>query len=145
MGDAQNAARPLISEFPAAVEELSAARHRLRNWLTPHVTDPGHLYDLLLAADEACANAVEHGHNGDGGVIRLSAAIEGDAIRITVTDHGRWVPRNDGPDAVRGLPDSQRGRGLALMRALAPDTRLTVSETGTTVEFTVPLNPRRDS
>ena len=123
---------PLRFEFPAAPDQLSAVRARLRQWLTRHLPDPDRAYDLLLAVCEACTNSVEHGHRGDGRPIRLDAVRESDTVCVTVTDHGRWVPNDP-------HPDSRRGRGLALMRALVPDTSLTVHDDGTTVRFAVPV------
>ncbi len=46
--------------------------------------------DVVLAVGEACTNAVEHGHRGDGGTIRLRALIEANVLRVTVRDTGCW-------------------------------------------------------
>lgn len=122
-------------EFPAAADELPAVRGRLRGWLAGAVADRDRAYDLLLAAGEACTNSVEHGHRGDGGPVRLVAEVRRGEVRITVTDSGRWIPRA----TIRGSKGVQRrGRGLALMRELTAHTRLTILESGTTVELCAP-------
>ncbi|MGN2638059.1 ATP-binding protein [Nocardia takedensis] len=131
MGDATT---PLRVEFPAAPDQLPVVRARLRQWLSAALPDPDRAYDLLLAVCEACTNSIEHGHRGDGGPIRLDAVLDADTVRVTVTDHGRWAPHDP-------QPDSRRGRGLALMRALVPDTDLLVLDDGTTVRFAVPVAP----
>ncbi|MFC8527291.1 ATP-binding protein [Nocardia sp. NPDC057227] len=122
-------------EFPAAADELPAVRGRLRGWLAGAVADQGRAYDLLLAAGEACTNSVEHGHRGDRGPVRLVAELRRGEVRITVTDSGRWIPRAK----IRESKATQlRGRGLALMRELTTYTRLTILDSGTTVELCAP-------
>ncbi|MCM6775386.1 ATP-binding protein [Nocardia sp. CDC159] len=131
MDDSRQSADPLHIEFRAVSEELGRVRALLRPWLARVITDPHQAYDLLLAVSEACSNSIEHGHHGDGRAIRLHAVAE-DRVRITVTDTGTWLaPSED--------PGSDRGRGLALMRTLVPDTRVTPGADGTTVEFTTLL------
>ncbi|UGT62592.1 ATP-binding protein [Nocardia asteroides] len=122
----------LRQEFPAAAEELAGVRRRLREWLAGVLTDPRHAYDLLLAAIEACTNAVEHGHNSDRRPILLEARVQQDMVRVTVTDHGHWKQPSAGGS-------TNRGRGLALIGALVPESRITVGDTGTIVELAAPL------
>ncbi|MEV0355724.1 ATP-binding protein [Nocardia sp. NPDC050697] len=122
-------------EFPAAAEELPGVRGRLRTWLAGAVADPDRAYDLLLAAGEACTNSVEHGHRGDRGPVRLVAEVRRGEVRITVTDSGRWIPR---ARIRESKADRPRGRGLALMRELTTHTRLTILDSGTTVELCAP-------
>ncbi|MFC8045814.1 ATP-binding protein [Nocardia sp. NPDC057353] len=121
----------LRQEFPAAAEELAGVRTRLRDWLAGVLTDPRHAYDLLLAAIEACTNAVEHGHRGDRRPILLEARVQRDMVRVTVTDHGQWKTPAAGA--------TNRGRGLALIGALVPESRITVGDGGTVVELAAPL------
>lgn len=125
--------RALEIEFPARAEELADVRHALRDWLAENVADPDRAYDLLLAASEACTNSVEHGHRQDGRAIRLRAEIDGRKVCVTIVDGGQWHPAEESPD-------SHRGRGLMLIRALVPDTRVIVGDTGTTVELSASLS-----
>ncbi|MFC3965535.1 ATP-binding protein [Nocardia jiangsuensis] len=124
--------RALEIEFPARAAELADVRHALRDWLAENTADPDRAYDLLLAASEACTNSVEHGHREDGRVITLRAEVDGRKVCITITDGGTWHPADE--DA-----DSHRGRGLMLIRALVPDTRVIVGDAGTVVELSAPL------
>ncbi|MBF6167169.1 ATP-binding protein [Streptomyces gardneri] len=124
-----NAVTPLDMDFPAEAEQLATVRHTLQEWLAASGMAPGPAYDVLLAVGEACTNAVEHGHRGDGGVVRLRASIDGDELRVTISDSGRWKPPD--PHAA----DSLRGRGMQLIRALIPDVSVTTGDSGTVVDL----------
>ncbi|MFC8042890.1 ATP-binding protein [Nocardia sp. NPDC057353] len=141
-----SAVEPLRIEFPADPDQLPAVRGRLREWLAGTLADPGRAYDLLLAAGEACANAIEHGHAGDRRPIRLEAIVARGVVLIGVSDHGHWVTRPAAPDAERGHTESLRGRGLTLIKALVDESRVTVLDSGTTVTLSMPLEtePLRD-
>ncbi|MEU4311952.1 ATP-binding protein [Nocardia sp. NPDC024068] len=119
-------------EFPARPEQLVRVRHAVKDWLSGLPLDERRAYDVLLAVGEACANAVEHGHRGDGGTIRLCCAAGTSGLRITVTDHGSWKT----PDH---RPDTARGRGMAIIRALIPDVEVVCSSHGTIVDMRMPL------
>ncbi|MGW1560469.1 SpoIIE family protein phosphatase [Streptomyces sp. NPDC002144] len=120
---------PLRVYFPAESGRLALARHALRDWLTRCDMPRRVAQDVLIAAGEACANAIEHGHRDTpGGDVRLAAEASTDTVRVTVADTGSWKP---------GDPDStpHRGRGIAMMRALAGDVTITPGPDGTTVEM----------
>ena len=51
--------------FRADPGELAQVRHDLREWLLQAGLSPERAGDLVLAVDEACANAVEHAYDGD--------------------------------------------------------------------------------
>ncbi|OBI09581.1 SpoIIE family protein phosphatase, partial [Mycobacterium scrofulaceum] len=53
---------PLELTFPADVSHLAPARTALRTWLTRTRLDPEQAMNVLVAAGEAVANAIEHGH-----------------------------------------------------------------------------------
>lgn len=119
-------------QFPAKADRLAEVRHRTQEWLAHCPLGEDQTYDVLLAVGEACANAIEHGHRGDGGTIRLRFELEADSLHITVADHGRWKSPDPGPDQVRG-------RGMAIIRALVPEVEVIISASGTTVEMAIPL------
>nr|WP_083903880.1 ATP-binding protein [Nocardia cerradoensis] len=123
----QRSLEDLHIEFRARSEELQRVRTLLRAWLAGTNLGPDRAYDLLLAVNEACTNAVEHGHRGDGRTVVLHATAT-HSIRITVSDSGTWrTPRAD--------EEVDRGRGLPMMNALMPGTRVVSGADGTTVEF----------
>ncbi|WP_436530897.1 SpoIIE family protein phosphatase [Actinoplanes sp. HUAS TT8] len=120
---------PLEIEFPAESSRLAPIRSALRGWLERCGVDPVIAQNVLVAAGEACANAIEHGHRDrSGGSIRLRAAATADALRLIVSDTGRWrIPRpGDNP---------HRGRGIMLMRAFMGEVTITTSTTGTIIEM----------
>jgi serine phosphatase RsbU (regulator of sigma subunit)/anti-sigma regulatory factor (Ser/Thr protein kinase) len=120
---------PLEISFPAHVNELSRSRAALRTWLSQARVDPDQAHDMLVAAGEAVANAIEHGHrDSPEGIITLRATISVDQVQLTVVDTGSWKPLQ--PDA-----DRHRGRGITLMRALMQDVTIHPDATGTTVHL----------
>ncbi|WP_237555205.1 MULTISPECIES: SpoIIE family protein phosphatase [unclassified Streptomyces] len=126
---------PLELAFPAESGQLSTVRGALRGWLANAGLNPRQAQDVLVAAGEACANAVEHGRRaGPGGRVRLLASTTADTLRLTVTDNGRW--RTPGV-----TPGVDRGRGIALMRALVHQVVITPGPEGTTVDFHTRIAP----
>ena len=118
---------PLEIEFPAEAERLAPVRSALRGWLQRCGIDVTTTQNVLVAAGEACANAVEHGHrHAAGGLIRLRAAATAHDLHLTITDTGRW--KTPQPAA-----DPFRGRGLTLMRALMTEVTVTTGAAGTIV------------
>ncbi|MFG1994591.1 SpoIIE family protein phosphatase [Actinoplanes sp. NPDC048988] len=118
---------PLELDFEAESTRLAPVRSALRGWLARAGIDPTTTQNVLVAAGEACANAIEHGHrHGPGGRIRLIATATADYLRLTVTDSGRWK-------TPRPAENPHRGRGLALMRALMTEVTVTTGATGTVV------------
>lgn len=70
------------------------------------------LADLVQAAGEAIANAVEHGYR-EGSYFEIRAKLEGTALRIEVEDDGPgFEPQN------MSKPRSTRGFGITVMQKL---------------------------
>jgi PAS domain S-box-containing protein len=121
--------RPATLEvnFPADPDELAPVRRQLRGWLGQLSLDPLVTQDVLIAACEACANAIEHGYRGQrAGMVRLRAEASGPDLLLTVTDRGRWRP----PRQLR-----ERGHGLKLIRATMREVNITSGDAGTTVRM----------
>lgn len=53
---------PLELDFAAEATGLAPVRSALRSWLERCGLSPTNAYNVLVAAGEACANAIEHGH-----------------------------------------------------------------------------------
>ncbi|UTI62335.1 SpoIIE family protein phosphatase [Paraconexibacter antarcticus] len=87
---------------------IAAARRLLRRWLGEHAVDAEESAGLVLAANEAWQNAIEHGHGFAERPVSVSFRLEDGEVVITVRDAGG-----------RGTPpgDPDRGRGIELMRA----------------------------
>jgi serine phosphatase RsbU (regulator of sigma subunit)/anti-sigma regulatory factor (Ser/Thr protein kinase) len=118
---------PLELDFPAEADRLAPVRSALRGWLARAGIDPTTTQNVLVAAGEACANAIEHGHRHlPRGRIRLRAAATADNLQLTIIDTGRW-------QTPQPAANPHRGRGLSLMRALMTEVTVTTGTAGTIV------------
>jgi serine phosphatase RsbU (regulator of sigma subunit)/anti-sigma regulatory factor (Ser/Thr protein kinase) len=121
---------PLELEFAADASQLAPARAELRGWLTRARVDPDQTMAVLIAAGEAVANAIEHGHrHSPEGTISMGATALVDRVQLTITDTGSW--KTPQPAA-----NSTRGRGIALMRGLVQEVAINPDTAGTTVRLT---------
>jgi PAS domain S-box-containing protein len=118
---------PLEMEFPPEAARLAETRAALRDWLGRAGVDADQTLKVLIAAGEALANAIEHGHRHHSeGSISLRAIAMADRLQVTVVDAGSWKT----PVAA-----SHRGRGITLMRALMQEVTIQPLATGTTVHM----------
>ena len=126
---------PLELTFPAESGQLAPVRATLRTWLSRCDLSHRTVQDVLVAAGEACANAVEHGHrDAPGEQIRLRAAATMTQLRLTITDTGRWkISRSAGR--------TNRGHGIPLMRALMQRVTIEPGDAGTTVDMQLRITP----
>jgi serine phosphatase RsbU (regulator of sigma subunit) len=124
---------PLQLDFPADVNQLADSRAALRSWLTRAEVTPEQVHDVLIAAGEAVANAIEHGHRDKpNGVISLRAIALANRVLLTIVDTGAWKPPQ--PHV-----DPYRGRGITLMRALMHDVAIDSVSGGTTVQLSAKI------
>lgn len=121
-----------------AADARSAARTRAEFgvWLERHFSlDADRFNDLLLAVNEAIANAAEFAYvdAAERGTVDVRAAYDGesDTLAVIVDDRGRW--RQKKPVQYR---QQMRGRGIPLMEALADDVAIDRTAQGTRVTLT---------
>jgi len=93
--------------------------------------------DTELLASELVANAVEHanGQSIDFVLRRLADADGQAAVTCEVSDSSPILPR-----AREASPDAERGRGLAIVTALASASGVRASPAGKTTWFTLALS-----
>jgi serine phosphatase RsbU (regulator of sigma subunit)/anti-sigma regulatory factor (Ser/Thr protein kinase) len=118
------APEPLDLRVPSDVEALGLVRDSLRIWLEGTPASPADAHDLVLAAWEACANAVEHAREPAGEHVTVRADVGNSRVRIVVEDSGSWKPPAKRPD---------RGLGLRLMHSLMSSVDIARDEAGTRV------------
>jgi anti-sigma regulatory factor (Ser/Thr protein kinase) len=122
---------------------LSFLRAELRRWLSAAGIGNREASDIMIAAGEATANAVEHSGGGrEAGAapveITLTARADHAALRLTVADTGSWRP----PPADREEPaPGTRGHGVIFMHALMSEVTIDPAVHGTTVTLTKDLKP----
>ena len=120
---------PLEVDIAADVNELASTRATLRGWLKRVGLEPEQTLDVLIAVGEAVANSIEHGHREQlEGTVSLRAIALADQLHLTVFDTGTWKPSEDDPN-------TNRGRGIMLMRALMQDVSIEPGDSGTTVRM----------
>ncbi|MGI5170636.1 SpoIIE family protein phosphatase [Spirillospora sp. CA-253888] len=120
---------PLEMSFPAESAQLAPVRKALRGWLAQCDLPPGTVQNILVAAGEACANAIEHGHrDAPGDAVHFRAVAFVDNLHLTIADSGRW--KTPQPEL-----NTHRGRGMGLMRALMQQVTVTPGPSGTTVDL----------
>ena len=119
-------------ELRARPEDLGYLRRRLREWLAGNGVPEHVAEEVVVAVNEAAANAVEHAYapagkqRSDGSVFVATGHVERGEVVIEIRDTGAWRP---------GAPDPNRGRGLSLMRRLTDDVRIDTGAAGTTVRL----------
>lgn len=118
--------RDVRLRMPAEPGSLRAARDRLRVWLEAIGVREPVAGDVVLAVNEAFANAIEHPVARGKPWVDLVARLEQGRVVITISDSGRWR---------EGRGSENRGRGLQLMRAFMDDVAVETASGGTTVRL----------
>jgi serine phosphatase RsbU (regulator of sigma subunit)/anti-sigma regulatory factor (Ser/Thr protein kinase) len=113
----------LLTRWPARSESLAQLRHLLRRWLRHEGATDNEIYDITVACQEACANAVEHAYAPGDEAFEVEAVRLGDDIEISVRDRGQW----------RRARGSHRGRGMPMMEALMDSVHVQHTAEGTVV------------
>ena len=105
---------------PRSRAAIRVARNVVGQWLRaqPYADDDS-VEDLLVAVSELSTNAVQHASGGDGSVA-VRGWVSGDAIVIEVEDDGVGFDDPGPGDGILDL-DSERGRGLYIVRSLVDD------------------------
>jgi serine/threonine-protein kinase RsbW len=86
----------------------------LRRWIASLLPPRPPRDDVALVADELAANAIRHTRSGRDGHFTVEITRHGPLVRVAVTDEG--APHEP---VLADNPQSERGRGLVLVNALA--------------------------
>ncbi|HEV2775560.1 MAG TPA: SpoIIE family protein phosphatase, partial [Solirubrobacteraceae bacterium] len=105
---------------------LFTMRQTLRRWLVEQGADADETEDVIMACNEACENSVEHGYDCGDDLFAVEFTHDAGEIAISVRDHGTWRERQE---------NSDRGRGLPLMRKLMDVVEVQPRPGGTTVRM----------
>ncbi|KUI35075.1 ATP-binding protein [Mycobacterium sp. GA-2829] len=112
----------------------SRVREEFGGWLDTHFAlDPVRSSDLILATNEALANAAEFAYaNAERpGTMDVDARFDprGGVLTVTIADQGAWR------DRATVTPNKARGRGIPLMEALTDATSIDRTNSGTRVRL----------
>ncbi len=103
---------------------LYAMRQTLRRWLVERGADEDETEDVIMACNEACENAVEHGYAFGHDLFDVEFGDADGDLSVCVRDRGSWREPRATPD---------RGRGLPLMRKLMDEVDVQPRPGGTTI------------
>ncbi len=109
--------------LPAESRSLATLRRVLGRWLKFSGAGETEIYETLVAAGEASANAIAHAYPAGDASFDVEARRENSTLEITVRDYGTWRP-------ARG---EERRRGLTLMEQLMEEVEIDKGDAGTTV------------
>jgi len=115
-------------DMPSQPSALGSLRGLLRRWLAQIDASDADVHAIVMAASEACTNAIEHAGAADGDTIAVLALLRDGEVEVTVRDRGHWRDQ-------RASPPSEQGRGLDLIGVLMDDVRVEIGEDGTTVHL----------
>ena len=107
-------------------------RRRLDGWLRSVGCTDRDRFDLLLAADEAFSNAVQHATDPRPRKVDVRLLATDSCLSVTLRDHAHW-PQLDAP--VQRL-------GFALMQACTDAARVTLTDAGCRVTLRKRARPR---
>ncbi len=106
--------------FPGNARYLPAIRALVHEMLTDEKGEPeiDDLHKILLAIQEACVNAIRHGHGGDPSLpVELTVVNWSDRLELRVRDGGEGFRLPDDVPFAED-PTSETGRGLAIIRTV---------------------------
>jgi serine/threonine-protein kinase RsbW len=135
--------RVILSVFlPRDRASIPVSRHIVRDALREIGVADDCAHDVAIAQSEACTNVVDH--SGPGDEYEVSVEINGERCTIRVVDTGRGFDESVVEDGIAA--DSERGRGIQLMKALVDRVHFrSDSGSGTAVHLEKTLRFREDA
>ena len=111
-------------QYPSHPDSIRSARQDLGAFLKQCGCPTGDRFDICLAAAEAVANAVEHGHV-PGSDVTLGCQCDDD-VTVRVQDEGGGMRSKSWQQVL--VKTSIGGLGMVLMRGLMDDVRLDIDD-----------------
>jgi len=121
---AQSPAVNVSFRLQARPESAVLLRHRLEAWLEQQDVQERDRFDVLLAASEAFANAVEHPQLPAAAIVDVEAKIQDGALEVAIHDYGSW---RDGREREEG------GLGFPIMRSVMQGVEVDSESEGSTI------------
>jgi anti-sigma regulatory factor (Ser/Thr protein kinase) len=101
---AQTSAVDLRFRLQARASSAPLLRRRLEKWLDQQQVSGRERFEVLLAASEAFANAVEHPLLPGAAVVDTEATLHGDELVVAIRDYGTWRDERDRAEGGLGFP-----------------------------------------
>ncbi|MFL5822660.1 MAG: SpoIIE family protein phosphatase [Solirubrobacteraceae bacterium] len=121
----------LTLRLPAEPPVLADVRRTLRRWLHNQNVTEAEMREIVLAVNEACANAIEHAYSPAQAEFEVRASRDDGQLAFVVADQGAW----------RSPRGQHRGRGLTVVRAAMDDVEINSTDSGTQVVMRKRLAP----
>lgn len=106
---------PVSLSLPFAPTSAGAARRALIGWLEHHGSPRSVIDDAALVITELVTNSIRHAEPLSNNCLLVRWQRDGDDLVLIVTDGGGSAR----PRRVDAGPDSESGRGLAIVEALS--------------------------
>ena len=109
---------------------LKAVRGLVRGYMAHHGFDTARVDEIVIAVDEACANALRHSYQGrTDGVLKLALCSNPRSVRVTLQDEGipAQLPRKRAKKTDEEVL-KPGGKGLEIMRAVFDEVKFQVGK-----------------
>ncbi|HTV93425.1 MAG TPA: SpoIIE family protein phosphatase [Verrucomicrobiae bacterium] len=117
--------------YSAVPNSARIARDAIRSYAEQHGMNRADSFDIVLAAGEAIANAIEYGAHSPEGTFTVELVRDDAELQVSVESEGHW----------RSTPSHKdRGRGMQIMRACAKNVE--VSSTAERTHLTLAFSSR---
>jgi anti-sigma regulatory factor (Ser/Thr protein kinase) len=121
---AQSPAANVAFRLQARPSSAVLLRRRLEEWLETQEVSEQDRFDVLLAASEAFANAVEHPLLPAAAVVDVEAEIRSGTLELTIRDYGSWRDERE---------REQGGLGFPIMRNVMQGVEVDSQSEGSTI------------
>jgi two-component sensor histidine kinase len=105
-----------VHRLPFAPASNRTARGLLTRYLGTMELDPSVSQDAAIVLGELVANSLDHGRPDAGDGLEVTWRLDDDQLQLSVRDGGGTDTR---PQVMTAEPWATRGRGLAMVQALA--------------------------